>query len=230
MDLRGRGVVTLALLAAVACGGTPAVKYATLTAPVTALTHVRVIDGTGRPPRDDQTLVIQDRRIAAIGRSDAVEIPRGARIRDLTGHTALPGLVGMHEHLFYQIERTGSAPLVATAPEAFAKLYLAAGVTTIRTAGTADFAGDLRIKRQIEADAAPGPAVDVTGPYLNAVGDSPSPEAIAREVESASDQGATSFIVQRVHDAAVRGTEGGHRGRSQARTADHRTPVRGRLP
>jgi imidazolonepropionase-like amidohydrolase len=193
MDLRRRAVVTLALLAAVACGGKPAVKYTTPTAPVTALTHVRVIDGTGRPPRDDQTLVIQDRRIAAIGRSGAVEIPRGALTRDLTGRTALPGLVGMHEHLFYQIERPGSAPLVTTAPEAFAKLYLAAGVTTIRTAGTADFAGDLRIKRQIDADAAPGPAVDVTGPYLNAVGDSPSPEAIAREVESAADQGATSF-------------------------------------
>jgi imidazolonepropionase-like amidohydrolase len=193
MDQLGRGVTVLALLAATACSQTSRHTFERLTAPVIALTHVRVIDGTGRPARDDQTVVIQEGRIAAIGRSGAVEIPRGARTRDLTGRTVLPGLVGMHEHLFYQIERPGSTPLVTTAPEAFAKLYLAAGVTTIRTAGTADFDGDLRIKQQIETGAQPGPDIDVTGPYLNAVGDRPSPEAVAQEVERAADEGATSF-------------------------------------
>ncbi len=55
----------------------------------------------------------------------------------------------MHEHLFYQIERPRSVLLVSNASEAFARLYLAAGVTTIRTAGTADFAGDLQLKQQM---------------------------------------------------------------------------------
>jgi len=193
MDHLGRSVTLLALLAATACSQSKSQTFVRMAAPIIALTHARVIDGTGRPARDDQTLVIQDGKIAAIGRSGAVEIPRGARIRDLTGQTALPGLVGMHEHLFYQIERPGSAPLVTNAPEAFAKLYLAAGVTTIRTAGTADFDGDLRIKRQIEVGSQPGPEIDVTGPYLNAVGDRPNPQEIAQEVERAADQGATSF-------------------------------------
>jgi imidazolonepropionase-like amidohydrolase len=189
----GRAATSLALLAAAACHQPSGHTFVLMNAPVVALTHVRVIDGTGRPARDDQTLVIQDGRIAASGRSGAIEIPRGARTRDLTGRTMLPGLVGMHEHLFYQVERPGSMPLVAAAPEAFAKLYLAAGVTTIRTAGTADFESDLHVKKQIETGALPGPEIDVTGPNLTAVGDSPGPEAIAHEVERAADQGATSF-------------------------------------
>jgi len=194
MDRRGRGVAAaLTLLTAIACGEKHPVKFTSLTAPVIALTHTRVVDGTGRPARDDQTLIVQGGKIAAIGKSGAVEIPKGARIRDLTGKTVLPGLVGMHEHLFYQIEREGSSPLVTSVPEAFAKLYLAAGVTTIRTAGTADFDGDLRVAQQIETGAQPGPAIDVTGPYLNAIGEKPSPDKVAQAVESAADQGATSF-------------------------------------
>src|SRR5262252_7909387 len=105
MDRRGRGVAAaLTLLTAVACGERHPVKFTSLAAPVIALTHARVIDGTGRPARDDQTLIIREGKIAAIGKSGAVEIPKGARIRDLTGRTVLPGLVGMHEHLFYSIE------------------------------------------------------------------------------------------------------------------------------
>src|SRR5262249_23210117 len=67
--------------------------------PVVALTHVRVIDGTGAAPVEDQTIVIDHGKIAAVGAS--VAIPQGARRMDLAGHTVIPGLVGMHEHLFY---------------------------------------------------------------------------------------------------------------------------------
>jgi len=194
MDRRGRGVAAaLTLLAAIGCAEKRAQKFTSLAAPVIALTHARVIDGTGRPAREDQTLIVRDGLIAAIGRSGTVDIPKGARIRDLTGRTVLPGLVGMHEHLFYQIERPHSTPLVTTAADAFAKLYLAAGVTTIRTGGTADFDQDLQLRQQIEIGARPGPDVDVTGPYLNAIGDRPSPDKVAAAVESAADRGATSF-------------------------------------
>src|SRR5262249_35547724 len=67
--------------------------------PVFALMHVRVIDGTGAAPAEDQTIVIDHGKIAAVGAS--VAIPQGARRMDLAGHTVIPGLVGMHEHLFY---------------------------------------------------------------------------------------------------------------------------------
>ena len=115
MDPRGRVVAAaLALLATVTGGVKHADKFTTLGAPVIALTHARVLDGSSRPVRDDQTLIIQGGRISAIGRSGAVDIPKGAQIRDLTGKSVLPGLVGMHEPLFYQIEREGSSDLVTT--------------------------------------------------------------------------------------------------------------------
>src|SRR4051812_42519325 len=69
--------------------------------PVIALEHVRVIDGTGAAAKADQTIVISGGKIAAIGASGSVQVPKDAEHIDLTGYSALPGLVGMHDHLFY---------------------------------------------------------------------------------------------------------------------------------
>jgi hypothetical protein len=66
-----------------------------------ALTHVRVIDGTGAPARADQTLVIRDGRIVSVGPASSTQIPAGAQMLDLTGKTVIPGLVMVHEHLYY---------------------------------------------------------------------------------------------------------------------------------
>jgi len=164
-----------------------------MSAHVLTLTHVRLIDGTGRPGIDDQTLVIEDGRIGAVGPSGTVAIPPTAHVVDLSGRTVIPGLVGMHEHLFYQIERPSLDPITVVPRASFAKLYLAAGVTTIRTAGTVDFQGDLRFKRLVDTGKEPGPKVHVTGPYLSAIGAAPSPSDVARQVVDAADQGATSF-------------------------------------
>src|SRR6266700_3221850 len=70
-------------------------------APVIALVHVRVIDGTGAPPAEDQTIVIDRGKIAAVGSASSTPVPAGAQRMDLANHTVIPGLVGMHEHLFY---------------------------------------------------------------------------------------------------------------------------------
>ena len=56
---------------------------------VLALTHVRVIDGTGAPPRDDQTIVIRDGRIAAVGDAAGVQVPANAQVMDLTGKSVI---------------------------------------------------------------------------------------------------------------------------------------------
>jgi imidazolonepropionase-like amidohydrolase len=189
-----RGVLirsSLALSAALltsGCRDPRARSFVTVEAPITAIVHVRVIDGTGAPGRDDQTVVVQSGRIHSVGSAPAVTVPAGAHVIDGRGRTLIPGMVGMHEHLFYQAEEIG---VPAQAP--FARLYLASGVTTIRTAGTVDFRGDLRIKERIDSGELPGPKVHVTGPYLNARSAEPDPEAIAREVESQADRGATSF-------------------------------------
>src|SRR5205807_295676 len=72
--------------------------------PVVALTHVRVIDGSGRPGKDDQSVIVENGRFSAVGDAKAVNVPAGASTLDLHGHTVIPGLVGMHDHLFYQLE------------------------------------------------------------------------------------------------------------------------------
>src|SRR6516164_7025916 len=68
---------------------------------VIALTHVRVIDGTGAATRADQTLIIRDGKIAALGDAASSAIPAGAKVLDLSSHTVFTGIVGMHNHLYY---------------------------------------------------------------------------------------------------------------------------------
>jgi imidazolonepropionase-like amidohydrolase len=163
--------------------------------PVIALTHVRVIDGTGAAPKDDQTVVIRDATIAAIGDASSVKPPEGARVLDLTGKTVMPGLVMVHEHLYYP---TG-AQVYGQLGQSFTRLYLAGGVTTMRTGGNMNGFMDLNLKRAIDAGQAAGPAIDATAPYLN------GPNAFLqlhslkdaddsrRQVAYWADMGATSF-------------------------------------
>jgi hypothetical protein len=68
--------------------------------PVIALVHVRIIDGTGAPPAEDQTVIIDHGKIAAVGSAASTPVPAGAKSMDLAGDTVIPGLVGMHEHPF----------------------------------------------------------------------------------------------------------------------------------
>ena len=75
--------------------------YVAVDSPIVALTHARVIDGTGAPASDDQTLVIRDGRITALGASGSIAVPAGAKVIDLSGKSVIPGLVMVHEHLFY---------------------------------------------------------------------------------------------------------------------------------
>ena len=69
-------------------------------APVTALTHVTVIDGTGAAARADQTIVIAAGKITSVGPAGQAKIPKDAKVLALAGATVMPGLVGMHDHLF----------------------------------------------------------------------------------------------------------------------------------
>ena len=95
-------------------------RYVSVNAPVVALTHVRVVDGTGAPAREDQTIVIRGDRIDAVGPASTAKIPAGAQVLDLTGHTVIPGLVGLHEHTWFGGVRV-STPMSVSAP----LLYLA---------------------------------------------------------------------------------------------------------
>src|SRR5258708_2896184 len=134
--------------------------------PVVALEHVRVIDGTGAAARADQTIIISGGKIVAMGAAGSVQIPEGANRMDFTGYSALPGLVGMHDHLFYP----AGGGLYHDMPFSFPRLYLAAGVTTIRTTGSMEPYADLELKKNIAAGKIPGPKINATGPYLEGEG------------------------------------------------------------
>src|SRR2546421_11910233 len=173
-------------------------QFIRVEAPVIALAHVRVIDGTGAAPRDDQTIVITDGRLQSIAPATTANLPSNAQILDLKGYTVLPGLVGMHDHMFFP--QGGSPPMYSNMGGSFPRLYLALGVTTIRTTGSVAPFTDLEIKRLIDAGRMIGPKMHITAPYLEGRGaftpvmhELTGPDDARRMVNFWADEGATSF-------------------------------------
>jgi imidazolonepropionase-like amidohydrolase len=181
-------------------------RFVRVDAPIVALMHVRVIDGSGAPARANQTILIERGKIVAVG-ADGLPIPADAKRLDLSGHTVFPGLVGMHDHLFYIARPNLDAQLHSEPPlivpemaYSAPRLYLANGVTTLRTTGSVEPYTDLNLKRQIDAGKLPGPHMDVTGPYLEGSGSFFIQMPPIRNPEDARDtvafwakQGVTSF-------------------------------------
>src|SRR5437660_12847191 len=76
-------------------------QFIRVEAAVIALTHVRLIDGTGAAPIEDQTIVIADGKIQSIAQTASARIQSGVQILDLKGYSVLPGSVVMHDHMFF---------------------------------------------------------------------------------------------------------------------------------
>jgi imidazolonepropionase-like amidohydrolase len=130
---------------------------------IIAIEHVRVIDGTGAAPRERQTVVIRNGKIAAAG-NDGIAVPADATHIDGSGKTLTPGFVGTHDHLYYV--SGGPLFIVREQPYSFPRLYLGAGVTTIRTTGSVEPMTDMRIKLETDKGNLVGPHMDVTSPYM----------------------------------------------------------------
>jgi imidazolonepropionase-like amidohydrolase len=175
--------------------GRAVLDFVKVDAPIVALTHVRVIDGTGAPAKDNQTLILRNGDIADAGDAARVTPPAGATVLDLTGKTVIPGLVMVHEHLYYP---TGPQ-VYGQLGESFVRLYLAGGVTTMRTAGNTNGFMDFKLKQLIDNGQQPGPAIDATAPYLNGTNtflqmhDLKDADDARRQVDYWADMGATSF-------------------------------------
>jgi len=160
-------------------------EFVRVQAPKVVLTHVRIIDGTGAPAVEDQNVVIEGGKITSLERGADVAASEGTTVLDLHGYTVMPGIVGMHNHLFYiarpnlDSRRHFDPPVLVTQMTFSApRLYLAGGVTTMRTTGSVETYADLNLKHDIDAGKLPGPHLDVTGPYL---------------------EGSTSYFIQMPH-------------------------------
>ena len=161
--------------------GTDSVSdFVALAGPVIALRHARVIDGTGTPVRDGQTVVIAAGRIIGAGDDALVPVPAGARELDLSGQTLIPGLIDLHGHTYFY-SSAGLTEMTVSGP----RMYLAGGVTTIRTAGAQFPYAELNMKQEIDRGRAPGPRMLITGPYLDGIEAAPGRERRLADEEEA---------------------------------------------
>ena len=177
--------------------------YISEDAPVLVLDHVRVIDGTGAMPAEDQRIDIEGGKIVRVQSAKLRNAyPANAKILNLTGKTIIPGLVGMHEHLFYPTPDGGGGrlPLYGEMADSAPRLYLAGGVTTARTTGSLEPYTDLSLKKRVDEGQIPGPKLHITGPYLgDLLGLAPQlhvlsgPDDAGRTVDYWADEGVTSF-------------------------------------
>lgn len=127
---------------------------------VIALVGGTVIDGTGNLPFTGYSILIRGERIAKVGRK--VKIPKGAIVINITGKTVIPGLIDMHGHMYVR----------ATGPqrsqfEAYPLLYLAGGVTTVRSPGDFEPEGMVALRERIRRGEATGPRIFTAGPYFD---------------------------------------------------------------
>jgi len=170
-------------------------RHVAVDAPIVALVDVQLIDGSGAPPSREQTILVDGARITMVGPEPEVSIPPGAEVLELRGRTVIPGLVGLHEHTH--------RPRHPLSPFSAPRLWLAAGVTTAHTAGSAMPTEELALAASIAAGAVPGPALLATGPYFSGPGGSPAmlqpstTQEARREVRRWAARGATGFKLYR---------------------------------
>lgn len=203
--LRTLAAAALVSAAALAWAEVPAglKPYVSEDSPKLVLMHVRVIDGSGAAAMEDQRIDIEDGKITRVQSAKLRNaFPANAKVLDLTGRTVIPGLVGMHEHLFYTAPERGKdgLPFWIEMIDSGPRLYLASGVTTARTAGSMEPYTDLALKKLIDEGQKPGPKLRITGPYIgDLLGIAPQlhtladPEDAGRTVDYWAAEGVTSF-------------------------------------
>ena len=165
-----------------------------------AIQNVLLIDGTGGPIKQGQTVLIEGAQIVSV--SDDIKIPENYQIIDGTGKTLIPGLVMLHEHMFITRPQFENWFEVAQMPFTFPRLYLAGGVTTMRTGGGIQPEADLNIKKLINTGRMTGPQIDVTSPHLTREGISVPSLGVIEDSQQMNqlvnfwaDRGVTSFKV-----------------------------------
>lgn len=120
-----------------------------------ALTGARVIDGTGRTPLENATLLVENGRVTAIGSAATVRVPAGATRVDLAGKTIIPGLINAHGHV--QVEQNSRLPVRDDLLRRL-RMYADYGVTTVVSLGASatDEAAGVALRDEQRAGRADG--------------------------------------------------------------------------
>lgn len=162
------------------------------------LENARILDVVKGTVLEDQAIYLSNGKIKAIGARKKLKVPKGTTAVDVKGKTVMPGLVMLHEHMNYN----NGAGVWQFHPVSFPKLYLAGGVTTLRTAGAENPMYDLNLKRRIDKGVAIGPRMFVTGPMFNDASGGFLGDFVISDYEGGrkatafwADQGCTSFKV-----------------------------------
>ena len=154
--------------------------YGSYAARTLAIRCGKLIDGKSATPISNAVILIEDDRIASVGRD--VRIPAGAQVIDLSKATVLPGLIDTHTHLTYHYDTQLDETLDTTAKYAAenARLTLEAGFTTVRNLGDSRGA-DFALRNRINRGEIPGPRILASGaPLVRRSADAGSTDMNAR--------------------------------------------------
>src|SRR5436190_15941624 len=135
------------------------------------LDNVRIVDGGGGTPIENGRIVIERTRIVRAGAAATIALPAGAETVDLSGGTAIPGLIDSHFHI-------ENDPKLALR-------QLSHGVTAFRDPGQWD-EKFVELRRMISADGLPGPRIFTAGPHIDGEHPAyPADSVVARDPEEA---------------------------------------------
>lgn len=159
-----------------------------------ALINVDVIDGTGATVKRGQTVIVRNGLIDSVGPVDEVPINSGLTLINGEGKTLIPGIVGVHNHLFI--------PGMTSEPEHIAFQYFAWGVTTLQTAGAAQPELELELSEKAQRQELIAPTIIPSGPYITGPGGNPnmiqqSREKLEQTLQLWHDRGIRWFKVYR---------------------------------
>lgn len=143
-----------------------------MSTPPLALTHITLIDGTGRPPLENAVLVLRDGRVDTVADAAEWQPPAGEpmSVLELGGQTVLPGLIDCHVHLAMD----GRADSRLDGETAWSTLlmlkhaqhHLAAGFTAVRDVG-GRHGLEFTVRRAIEQGLWAGPRLQLAGKLLS---------------------------------------------------------------
>ncbi|MCB0669427.1 MAG: amidohydrolase family protein [Saprospiraceae bacterium] len=132
------------------------------------LQNLVILDGAGNSGQEDVDIWIEGEIIKQIGKD--LPVPLNATVLDLSGKSATPGFVMLHEHMFYPKSSPDPAYGLDQMSYSFPLLYLAGGVTMMRTAGSIMPQADVNLKKWINQGKIAGPKIDVTSPHMDREG------------------------------------------------------------